>query len=269
MYQSDLFKGKVALITGGGTGLGKAIALRLAGLGCDIVVAARRQNLLEETVQEVEALGQHGLAVAIDLKDYTTVKAMTKQAVARFGRIDFLINGAAANFVRPAEKISAVRWDNVIQVVLNGAFYTSREVGQVMIQQGNGKIVNLVTNYGETGGPGVAPSAAAKGGVINLTKTLGLEWAKYNIQVNALAPGPVDTPQTREHLWPTQEIFDALVQTVPAKRMATVQEITDQVVFLLSPAADYITGAVLMADGGQTLFNLFQNIQPLFENLKK
>jgi len=265
MYANDLFKDKVCLITGGGTGLGRAIALRLAGLGCDIVVGARQKERLDETVSLVEGLGRRGLAVSMDLREYTTVKAMAKEAVNRFGRIDFLINGAAANFVKPAEKISAVRWDAVIQVVLNGAFYTSKEIGEVMMKQGGGKILNLVTNYGETGGPGVAPSAAAKGGVINLTKTLAMEWAQYNIQVNALAPGPVDTPQTREHLWPTPEIYDALVQTVPARRMATVPEIADQVCFLLSPAADYITGAVLMADGGQTLVKLFQDLLPMFK----
>jgi hypothetical protein len=265
MYSQDLLKDKVCLITGGGTGLGRAIALRLAGLGCDIVVGARQKDRLDETVAQVEQTGRKGLAVAMDLRDYTTVKAMTKEAVNRFGRIDFLINGAAANFVKPAEKISAVRWDAVIQVVLNGAFYTSKEIGEVMMKQGGGKILNLVTNYGESGGPGVAPSAAAKAGVINLTKTLALEWAQHNIQVNALAPGPVDTPQTREHLWPTPEIFEALVNTVPARRMATVQEITDQVAFLLSPAADYITGAVLTADGGQTLFKLFYDLLPMFK----
>lgn len=264
MFEKDMLKDKVVLITGGGTGIGRAIALRLADLGCHVVVAARRKNLLDETVALVEAKGRKGLAVSIDLKDYNTVRAMTKEAVNHMGRIDFLINGAAANFVKPAEKISAVRWDTVIQVVLNGAFYTSREVGEVMIKQGGGKILNLVTNYGETGGPGVAPSAAAKGGVINLTKTLALEWAKYNIQVNALAPGPVDTEQTREHLWPTPEIFDGLVNTVPARRMARIDEIENQVAFLLSPAADYITGATLMADGGQTLFKLFYDLMPLF-----
>lgn len=265
MYSKDLFQGKVCLITGGGTGLGRAIALRLAELGCDIVVAARRKNLLDETVELVQQQGRRGLAVSIDLKDYNTVRAMAKEAVSQMGRIDFLINGAAANFVKPAEKVSAVRWDNVIQVVLNGAFYTSREVGEIMIKQGGGKILNLVTNYGETGGPGVAPSAAAKAGVINLTKTLALEWAKHNIQVNALAPGPVDTPQTREHLWPTDEIYQGLIETVPARRMATVEEINNQVAFLLSPAADYITGATLMADGGQTLFKLFYDLMPLYK----
>jgi NAD(P)-dependent dehydrogenase (short-subunit alcohol dehydrogenase family) len=193
------------------------------------------------------------LAVACDVSKPDSVAALFERVDAELGRVDLLVNGAAANFIRPTEKLTAVRWRKVIDIVLNGTFQCSLEAGRRMIQRREGAIVNLVASYAWTGGPGFAPSASAKAGVVALTRTLGVEWARHGVRVNAVSPGFIDTPQSRERLWPEDWIREEMLSTVPTRRFGTEKDVTDAVLFLCSSLAGYITGEVLVVDAGQSL----------------
>jgi NAD(P)-dependent dehydrogenase (short-subunit alcohol dehydrogenase family) len=164
-----------------------------------------------------------------------------------------LVNNAAGNFLCPSEKLSPGGWKVVIDIALNGVFYCSREVGLHMIERGRGHIVNVVAAYAWTGGPGTAHSAAAKAGVVALTRTLGVEWAPYGLRVNAVCPGVFHSDGARDRLWPTPEQEDTLRRNVPVQRFGRVEEIADAITYLASPYADYVNGEVLVIDGGNSL----------------
>ncbi|MBI4346678.1 MAG: SDR family oxidoreductase, partial [Elusimicrobia bacterium] len=164
-----------------------------------------------------------------------------------------LVNNAAANFIRPTEMLTPVRWKKVIDIVLNGSFYCALEAGRVMLKQGSGSIVSLVATYAWTGAPGLAPSCSAKAGVVALTKTLGAEWAGRGVRVNAIAPGFIDTPQSRERLWPTPEMVQRIASKIPAGRFGSELDAANLVLYLASPAGRYVSGEVITADGGHCL----------------
>ncbi|HEX9415202.1 MAG TPA: SDR family oxidoreductase [Gaiellaceae bacterium] len=251
MLPEGSLEGRVALVTGGGTGLGKTMALELARLGAAVAVMGRRQEPLDETVAEI---GDRAVAVAGDVRDPEQIEAAFDAAEAALGPLTTLVNNAAGNFVIRAEDLSPNGWRAVLGIVLDGTFLCSRELGRRLIDRGSGgQIVNLVATYAWTGGPGTVHSAAAKAGVVNLTHTLAVEWGPHGIRVNALAPGPVDTPQSRERLWPTDEIRNALLAKVPLGRFGEPDEIADACAYLVSDYASYITGAVLTIDGGAWL----------------
>lgn len=244
---------RVAIVTGGGTGLGRAIAKRLGRDGLRLVLASRSAAHLDPAVEELRAAGLEAIAVTADVREPPQVEAMVARALEVFGRIDVLVNNAAGNFVCPAEKLSPGGWNAVRATVLDGTFYCSRFAGEVMIRQGSGCIVNILASYAWGAGPGTIHSACAKAGVLAMTRTLAVEWGRYGIRVNGVCPGPVDTPGAAEKLWPTEAAREALRATIPAGRFGKPEEIAAAVRFLVSEEAAFVNGAVLTVDGGQWL----------------
>jgi len=244
---------RVCLVTGGGGGLGREIALAFARAGARVGVLGRRSEPLAETVELIG--GECAIAIAADVRDHEAVAAAFDELERRFDApVTTLINNAAGNFVAPAETISPNGWRAVTGIVLDGTFHCSRELGARLIERGvGGQIVNVVATYAWTGGPGNAHSASAKAGVLNLTRSMAVEWAPYGIRVNAIAPGPIDTEGAGAKLWSSSEARDAIVATVPMGRFAAPHEITGAICFLVSDVASFMTGDVMVVDGGYGL----------------
>jgi NAD(P)-dependent dehydrogenase (short-subunit alcohol dehydrogenase family) len=242
--------GKVALITGGGSGIGRAIAESLAADGALVAVCGRRPQPLEETVAACEARGARALAVPTDVRDPDAVQACVDRVVAELGPPELLVNSAAGTFICPAIDLSPNGWRAVVEIVLNGTFFTSRAVALALREaKRGGSILNVVATYAWTGNPGTVHSAAAKAGVLNLTKTLAVEWAPLGIRVNAVCPGVIDTPMLR--LMDDPEAGRAYLQSrVPVGRLGGPGEVAAAIAFLLSDEASYTTGAALPVEGG-------------------
>jgi NAD(P)-dependent dehydrogenase (short-subunit alcohol dehydrogenase family) len=254
MLPEGTFEGRTAVVTGGGSGLGRAMALELARAGAAVVVAGRREEPLAETVSLVEEGGGQALAQPTDVREPDAVDALMAAAVERFGRIDVLVNNAAGNFVVKAEDLSPNGWRAVVGIVLDGGFLCSRVAGKQMIEQGEGgAILSVIASYAWTGGPGTVHSAAAKAGILALTRTLAVEWAPYGIRANCICPGPTDTEGAGQALWPTEEDRARVASTVPLGRLATPEEVAVWAAALCSPYAGYITGENLTIDGGHWL----------------
>ncbi|MGH8057894.1 MAG: glucose 1-dehydrogenase [Candidatus Entotheonellia bacterium] len=250
IFLPGILKDRVAIVTGGGTGIGKAIALELAGLGADVVVASRDLQHLEPTAMEIRALGQRGLAVPTDIRIPAQVEALVEQTVAQLGKIDIHINNAGGQYSGPAEELSVEGWRSVVDLNLNGTFYCTQAVARQMMHTGGGVIISIVASFGLRGTPGLAHSSAARAGVINLTRTLALEWAKHNIRVNAIAPGVIMTEGALSEMLITPDAIEQIERAIPLKRLGTPDDIAQLVVFLVSDAATYITGETIAADGG-------------------
>ncbi|MBA3639835.1 MAG: SDR family oxidoreductase [Acidobacteriota bacterium] len=254
MFLPNLLKGQVAIVTGGGTGLGLAIAKRLGELGARIVIGSRNSENIEKGSAELRHAGLDPLAVQVDVRNPEQVDEMIQRTIRHFGRIDILVNNAAGNFVVKAEELSPNGWNAVIGIVLNGSFYCSRAVGQHMIARGGGgAIVSILANYVWTGSAGTVHSAAAKAGVMSMTQTLAVEWARHQIRVNAVAPGPIVSPGAAKQLWRTPEDVQRITDMVPLKRWGKPEEIADAVAYLVAPGAGFITGEILTVDGGSWL----------------
>lgn len=253
MFAKDLLRDQVAVVTGGGSGIGRVIASQLCAHGAHVVLAARSRERIEAAAAELSAAGPRCLAVATDVSEPKQVSALFEKIDSEFGRIDILVNNAAANFIRPSETLTPVRWKKVVDIVLNGSFYCSLEAGRRMIEKKKGRIINMVASYAWMGGPGLAPSASAKAGVVALTRTLGVEWAEHGICVNAVCPGFIDTPQSRERLWPEDWMREELLSRIPAGRFGTEREVADLVLYLCSETASYVSGEVVVIDGGESL----------------
>jgi NAD(P)-dependent dehydrogenase (short-subunit alcohol dehydrogenase family) len=243
---------RVALVTGGGTGLGRAIAIELARLGAKVAVLGRRREPLDDTVA---ALAGEGFAVQADVRDADALAAAFDAAEEALGPLTTLVNNAAGNFLVRADELSPNGWRAVVGIVLDGTFFCSRELGRRVAARGgaNAQIVNLVASYAWTGGPGTVHSAAAKAGVVNLTRTLAVEWARHGIRVNSIAPGPIDTEETRTRLWATEEIREQVLRRVPLGRFGREDEVANACAYLVSDFAGYVTGDVLTLDGGAWL----------------
>jgi NAD(P)-dependent dehydrogenase (short-subunit alcohol dehydrogenase family) len=242
---------RVCVVTGGGSGLGRAMALELGRLGARVAVLGRRREPLEGTVSAIDG---RGFAVQCDVREPDAVAAAFDAAEEALGPLTTLVNNAAGNFVVQAEDLSPNGWRAVVGIVLDGTFYCSRELGRRLIARGaSGQIVNIVATYAWTGGPGTVHSASAKAGVIAMTRTLAVEWARHGIRVNAIAPGPVDTPGAGEKLWADEAVRDALLAKVPLRRFGTPEEVAHACAYLVSDFSAYVTGEVLVADGGAWL----------------
>lgn len=255
MLPDQTLTGRVALITGGGTGLGRAMALEFGRLGANLVLASRKVENLEPAAAAIaESTGVPVLTVPMDVRNPADVDRTVSSALERFGQIDILVNNAAGNFVAPAERLSVNGWNAVINIVLNGSFYMSRAVGLHMIERGTGgTILNILATYAWTGGPGTIHSAAAKAGVLAMTRTLAVEWAPYGIRTNAIAPGPVDGTGAAPQLWPTEADRQAVLKAIPLGRFGEAEEIAHAAAFLCSDYAGYINGECLTIDGGAWL----------------
>ena len=262
-----MFKGRVAVVTGGGTGIGLAIAKRLGELGARIVIGSRNSANLEAGSAELRHAGLDPLTVQIDVRNPEQVDELVERTVKHFGHIDILVNNAAGNFICRAEDLSPNGWNAVVGIVLNGTFYCSRAVGRHMIQQGRGgTIVSILANYVWTGSAGTVHSAAAKAGVMSMTQTLAVEWARHDIRVNAVAPGPIESPGAAKQLWNSADAVERITAAVPLKRWGKPEEVADAVAFLVSEHAGYITGEVLTIDGGAWLGRSpFQFLRPQAE----
>ncbi|PDM40183.1 MULTISPECIES: 2,4-dienoyl-CoA reductase [unclassified Geobacillus] len=247
--------GKVIIITGGSSGMGKYMAKRFVAEGANVVITGRRLEALEEAKKEIESPNGKVLPIQMDVRDPELVAEMVKRTDAEFGKIDALINNAAGNFICPAEKLSINGWNSVINIVLNGTFYCSREVGNYWIKNGQkGSIINIVATYAWGAGAGVIHSACAKAGVLAMTRTLAVEWGrKYGFRVNAIAPGPIERTGGAERLWESEEAERRTIESVPLGRLGTPEEIAALAAFLLSDDAAYINGECITMDGGQWL----------------
>lgn len=253
MQQEGGFAGRVALVTGGGSGIGRAIALDYAARGGTVVVLGRRAEPLAETVSLAAGLGARADSISCDVRDADAVTAAVDSVVEQHGRLDALVNNAAGNFVVPGEKLSPNGWRAVIDIVLNGTFFATRAAGQHMLAAGRGAILNVIATYAWHGHPGTVHSAAAKAGVLAMSRTLAVEWASRGVRINCIAPGPTETEGAGAALWATEEDRARVLSSVPAGRFTTPAEVAGVASFLLSDQADYITGEVLTVDGGQWL----------------
>jgi NAD(P)-dependent dehydrogenase (short-subunit alcohol dehydrogenase family) len=243
----------VALITGGGTGLGRAIAAALAADGFNLAIASRSADHLAAGAGELRGTGARVLEVPTDVRDPVQVERLLETVRKEYGRLDVLVNNAAGNFIAPAEKITPNGWRAVVGIVLDGTFFCSRAALPLLRESPAPSIVNIIASYAWMAGPGTAHSAAAKAGVLALTRTLAVEWARYGVRVNAVAPGPVRTEGTDHQLWVSEEIVESVRRGIPLGRFGTPEEIAESVRFLASSRASYITGQVLAVDGGQWL----------------
>ncbi|HYK75206.1 MAG TPA: 2,4-dienoyl-CoA reductase [Pseudoneobacillus sp.] len=248
-------KGKIVIITGGSSGMGKFMAKDFVEKGAKVVITGRNIDKLQAAKSEIETIPGNVLAISMDVRQIEDVKRMIQETVTHFGSIDFLVNNAAGNFICPAEKLSVNGWNSVIDIVLNGTFYCSSEVGKYWIENGiKGKIINMVATYAWNAGAGVIHSAAAKAGVLSMTRTLAVEWGrKYGINVNAIAPGPIERTGGAEKLWESEEAARRTLNSVPLGRLGTPEEIAGLAAFLFSEQAAYINGECITMDGGQWL----------------
>ena len=242
---------RVAIVTGGGQGIGKAIATMFADVGAHVVVSDMNSETARATAEELRGQGKQALATVTDVRDSEQVADMLKCAMDEFGRIDILVNNAAGNFKSSFLEISENGWDAVVRATLKSVFLCAGAAAKIMIAQKSGNIISVASIDGLRAAVDVAPYGAAKAGVISLTKTLALELAPHNIRVNCVAPGYIDTPGILR--WRTPEIAEKIQSSIPLGRMGRPEDIASTVLFLSSDASSYITGETILVDGGVLL----------------
>lgn len=269
MLRDDALEGKNIIVTGGGSGLGKSMTRYFLELGAKVAITSRNIEKLENTVRELEEeTGGKCLAVQCDVRHYDQVETMRDTVIAEFGSVDILLNNAAGNFISPTERLSANAFDTIIDIVLKGSKNCTLALGKHWIEkkEENKTILNIVTTYAWTGSAYVVPSATAKAGVLAMTRSLAVEWAKYGIRSNAIAPGPFPTKGAWDRLLPgdLKEKFD-LAKKVPLKRVGDHQELANLAAYLVSDFSAYVNGEVVTIDGGEWLkgagqFNLLEAV---------
>ncbi|TDI81376.1 MAG: SDR family oxidoreductase [Bacteroidetes bacterium] len=269
MLRDDALKGKTIVVTGGGSGLGKAMTTYFLELGANVVITSRNIEKLEAVKSELEAqTAGKVLAVQCDVRHYDQVEAMVKASVDAYGKVDVLLNNAAGNFISPTERLSANAFDTIIDIVLKGTKNCTLAFGKYWIdkKETDKTVLNIVTTYAWTGSAYVVPSATAKAGVLAMTRSLAVEWAKYGIRFNAIAPGPFPTKGAWDRLLPgdLREKFD-LAKKVPLKRVGDHQELANLAAYLVSDFSGYLNGEVVTIDGGEWLkgagqFNMLEEI---------
>ena len=246
--------GKIAILTGASGGIGKGMSIALAEAGADMVIVDRQMNLLEEVAKEIKKVGRQVLPLCVDVSKKSEVEMMVEKTLERFGKINILVCGAGINRRTPPEDFSEKDWDDVINVNLKGVFLFNQAVGRVMIKQGGGKIVNMASTTSVVGGPNIPAYTASKGGVAQLTKSLALDWAKYQIYVNAIGPGWCKTNMTKV-LYEDPERNRLILDHIPLKRWGNpMEDLSGMVVYLASEASNFNTGHVMYVDGGELAY---------------
>jgi NAD(P)-dependent dehydrogenase (short-subunit alcohol dehydrogenase family) len=268
MLREDALKGKVAIVTGGGSGLGKAMTKYFLQLGAKVVITSRNLEKLYGTAKELEdQTGGRVLCVACDVRNWDEVEAMKEATLKEFGRIDILLNNAAGNFISPTERLTHSAFDSILDIVLKGTKNCTLSIGKHWIDTKTpGTVLNIVTTYAWTGSAYVVPSACAKAGVLAMTRSLAVEWGKYNIRFNAIAPGPFPTKGAWDRLLPgdMKDQFD-LAKKNPLKRVGEHQELANLAAYLVSDFSSFVNGEVVTIDGGEWLqgageFNMLEDI---------
>ncbi len=256
MLQPDALKGKTILVTGGGTGLGKSMGTYFSELGANLIITSRKIEVLEESAKEIsDKTGNPVHIVACDVREYDQVENVIKEGKEKFGSIDVLLNNAAGNFITPTERLSNRAFDTVVEIVLKGSYNFTLAMGKDWIDlKQAGNILNIVTTYAWTGSGYVVPSACAKAGVLAMTRSLAVEWAKYGIRSNAIAPGPFPTEGAWSRLLPgdLKKKYDP-AKKVPIGRVGDHQELANLAAYLVSDYSAYINGEVITIDGGEWL----------------
>lgn len=242
--------GRVAIVTGASRGLGRAMASALAEAGAEVALVARSKPDLEETARAVEALGRRALVLPTDIAVFREVEAMADAVLEALGQIDILVNNSGIALVKPLVEMTPEEWARVVETNLTGTFNCCRVVGPLMVARRRGKVINVASVLGAQGLPGYSAYSASKGGIIALTKALAVEWARYNVQVNAIAPGWFLTPMNAQ-AFADEKIRDRLLRDVPARRVGEPEELGPLVVYLASGASDFMTGEIVAIDGGQ------------------
>jgi len=253
MFREDTFEGTSVLVTGGGTGIGREVALEFAGHGATVGVAARREEPLQSTVGEIEAKGGAASWRTVDIREEERVEECVDGFWDEWGGIDVLINNAGANFVSPAAGVSPNGWRTIIDINLNGTFLMSRAVGHKMIGGDGGRIINMSATNAERGSPMIAHSGASKAGINSLTESLAVEWGPAGLTVNAILPGPVRTEGSDKQLWDDEEMVDKMTDQIPLGRFGRPDDIAPLAMFLASEMGGFINGALIPCDGGDRL----------------
>jgi NAD(P)-dependent dehydrogenase (short-subunit alcohol dehydrogenase family) len=272
MLRDDALKGRTIVITGGGTGLGRAMGTYFLKLGANLVITSRKEDVLAKTAAEMEQeTGGKVLAVVCDVREYEQVEIVLAESIKAFGSVHSLINNAAGNFISPTERLSANAFSSIIDIVLKGSVNCTLAFGKHWIKEKQpASIVNIITTYAFTGSAYVVPSACAKGGVLTMTRSLAAEWGKYGIRTNAIAPGPFPTKGAWDRLLPGDlaEKFD-FKNRVPLKRVGDHQELANLAAFLVSDFSGYINGEVITIDGGEWLQGAgqFNGLEAIPDNL--
>jgi len=251
-YPDFGLKNKIAIVTGGNKGIGKGTALCLANAGSDVVIAGRTQSELEQVASEVEKMGRKSLPIVMDVTRKQSVDSMVHQALMKFGRIDVLVNSAGVSEVLPPEEYPEEVWDKIIDTNLKGVFLCCQSVGKAMIKQKSGVIINISSQAGSVALPNHAAYCASKGGVNLLTKVLALDWAQYNIRVNAVGPTVINTPMA-DQIFGDPEVRAETMKKIPIGHFGDVEDVAGAVIFLASDASKMITGHILLVDGGWTI----------------
>ena len=278
MLKENALKGKTIIVTGGGTGLGRSMGKYFLELGANLVISSRKMDVLEKAAQELQdETGGQVLPVACDIRKYEEIEKVIEETEAKFGKIDGVLNNAAGNFISPTERLSHRAFDIVVDIVLRGTYNFTLAIGKNWIEKKQaGTFLNIVTTYSWTGSAYVVPSACAKAGVLAMTRSLAVEWAKYNIRTNAIAPGPFPTEGAWKRLFPGEvaEQIDPL-KRIPLGRFGDHQELANLAAYLMSDYSAYVNGEVVTIDGGEWLkgageFNALEAVpEEMWDQLEK